>query len=239
MEDAPRWSERPVQGQRTSAVDYVLADLRGAIESGAVGVGERLPAESALAARYGVSRAVIREVLRSCEAAGLTVTRAGRGTFVVAAHPTELVFDGYSALHLMEARPGLEVPAAGLAAVRRTEEQLAELKALAAQMEAETDADRWTRYDSEFHLAIARASGNPVYADVLRQISSALRNQSGVLNAQVGRRRESSIAEHRAIVSALDRGSALEAEDAMRYHLDEVRDALGGLLAAPGDPTRD
>ena len=46
-----------------SAVDYVLGDLRQAIDSGVIRVGERLPSEAALAARYSVSRTVIREVL--------------------------------------------------------------------------------------------------------------------------------------------------------------------------------
>jgi GntR family transcriptional regulator, transcriptional repressor for pyruvate dehydrogenase complex len=229
------WSEQPVAGQRMSAVAYVLVDLRQGIESGMIRVGERLPSESALAARYAVSRAVIREVLRSCEAAGLTVTRPGKGTFVVADHPAEMVFDGYSAKHLMEARPGIEVPAAALAALRRTDAQLASLQRLVEEMEHEQDEAVWTRLDSQFHLAIAEASGNPVFADVLASIAAALRNQSEMLNVQVNRRRASQT-EHRAIVSSIASASALEAEDAMRFHLDEVQEALATLLTSGREP---
>ena len=230
----PEWIERPVAGQRMSAVEYVLVDLRQGIQSGLIRVGERLPSESALAARYAVSRAVIREVLRSCESSGLTVTRPGKGTFVVADHPAEMVFNGYSAKHLMEARPGIEVPAAALAALRRTDTQLGSLQQLVDDMEREQDEAVWTRLDSQFHLAIAEASGNPVFADVLASIAAALRNQSEMLNVQVNRRRASQT-EHRSIVSAIARSSALEAEDAMRFHLDEVQEALATLLTTDRD----
>lgn len=230
-ENPSEWTDRPVAGQRMSAVAYVLVDLRQGIQSGMIRVGERLPSETALAARYAVSRAVIREVLRSCESVGLTVTRPGKGTFVVAAHPAEMVFDGYSAKHLMEARPGIEVPAATLAALRRTDTQLESLQHIVEEMEREHDEEVWTRLDSQFHLAIAEASGNPVFADVLASIAAALRNQSEMLNVQVNRRRASQI-EHRSIVAAIARASALEAEDAMRFHLNEVQEALATLLTA-------
>ena len=207
-----------------SAVDYVLGDLRQAIDSGVVQVGERLPSEAALAARYSVSRTVIREVLRSCEALGLTVTRTGKGTFVVADRPSQLVFDGYSSADLMEARPHIEVPAAGLAAVRGTEQHVETLQKLIEAMDGESDDRVWVGLDASFHLAIAEASGNPVFAHVLTVIRTALASQSGMLNA--AGRRAASNREHRSIAAAIARGSAVEAEDAMRYHLDQVKDAV-------------
>jgi len=228
------WAVRPIVSQRMSAVGYVLHDLREAIDSGEIQVGERLPSESALATRYSVSRSVVREVLRTLEALGLTVTRGGKGTFVVATHPADLVFAGYSAAQLMEARPSVEIPAAALAALRRTDAQLAHLHELMEQMERETDNAIWTRLDAAFHLAIAQASNNPVFADVLASIAAALTGQSEMLNSQAGRR-AASVAEHRAIAAAIDHGSAVEAEDAMRYHLREVRDALGVSLTQPAE----
>ena len=216
-----------------SAVEYMLRDLCDSIDSGVVQIGERLPSEAALAARYSVSRAVVREALRSCEARGLTVTRVGKGTFVVGNHSADLVFEGYSAVHLMEARPGIEVPAAALAALRRTDEQIETLQQLTEGMERETDDAIWTRLDATFHLTIAQASQNPVFTDVLASIAAALTGQSEMLNLQFNRR-HASLAEHRAIVAAIARGASVEAEDAMRYHLDEVRHALVVSLTAPG-----
>lgn len=202
----------------------MLGDLRRAIDSGAVEIGDRLPSESALATRYGVSRAVIREVLRSCEALGLTVTRAGKGTFVVGQRPSQLVFDGFSSAHLMEARPHVEIPAAGLAALRRSEQDVQALRSLVEAMEAEQDDRVWVGMDASFHLAIAEAAGNPVFTHVLRTIRTALASQSGMLVA--GGRRRASNREHRGIAVAIARGSAEEAEDAMRFHLDQVKDAV-------------
>jgi DNA-binding FadR family transcriptional regulator len=215
-----------------SAVEYVLGDLRQAIDSGVIQVGERLPSEAALAARYSVSRTVVREVLRSCEALGLTVTRTGKGTFVVAERALKLVFDGFSSADLMEARPHIEVPAAGLAAVRRTEQHVEEWQNLIEAMEVETDDRVWVGLDSSFHLAIAEASGNPVFINVLATIRTALASQSGMLNA--GGRRAASNREHRSIAAALARGSAVEAEDAMRFHLDQVKEAVTDSLDGDG-----
>jgi DNA-binding FadR family transcriptional regulator len=214
------------RGGRVGAVEYVLRDLREAITAGIVRVGDRLPSEQALAARYGVSRAVVREVLRVLETRGLTVTRTGRGTFVTAQEPArELRFGGYSAADLMEARPHIEVAAAGLAAVRRGEKQINLLQDLQERMEAEVDAAAWVELDSTLHAAIASASGNPVFADVLEHIRFALAKQSSVINLTPGRRAQSD-SEHRAIIAAIARGSVAEAEDSMSFHLDQVKEVL-------------
>ena len=77
---------------RQSAVGFVLDDLQDGIAAGVIRVGDRLPSEAALAARYSVSRSVIREVLRASAALGLTVTRTGKGTFVVGRQAGDLVF---------------------------------------------------------------------------------------------------------------------------------------------------
>ena len=89
------WSDSWTTGQpeftRLSASEAVLADLRAAIEKGELEVGARLPSEAAMAGRYGVSRSVVREALRSCETLGLTKTHTGRGTFVIADRQTGTV----------------------------------------------------------------------------------------------------------------------------------------------------
>jgi DNA-binding FadR family transcriptional regulator len=134
----------------------------------------------------------------------------------------------------LEARPGIEIPAAALAALRRTEDELVTIQHLTERMELEKDGTVWTRLDAAFHLAIARASGNPVFADVVSSIAAALSGQSEMLNVRPNRRTESQ-AEHRAIAAAVARGSAVEAEDAMRFHLEQVREALSvSLTESPG-----
>ncbi|MFF8186089.1 FadR/GntR family transcriptional regulator [Microbacterium sp. NPDC016588] len=223
------WSAAP-SGERVGAVAYVLRDIRDAIVAGVARVGDRLPSEHALAARYGVSRAVVREVLRILETQGMTVTRTGRGSFVASREAVEqLRFGDYSAADLMEARPHIEVAAAGLAAVRRSDAQVEALQNLHEQMEAAVDAQEWVRLDAALHVAIAQASGNPVFADILAQIRSALASQSSLVDLSPGRR-DAADAEHRAVIAAISRGSVAEAEDTMQFHLDQVKEVL---LSAP------
>lgn len=204
--------------------------IRADIETGKVAVGAKLSSEAALAQQYGVSRSVIREALRSCTALGLTVTRTGRGTFVVADHvANDLVLGQFSARDLNEARPHIEVPAAGLAAERRTAEDLEVLRSMVASMAGETDPEAWVALDSGFHAAIARASGNKVFESVVADIRDALTHQSETLNLVTDRQHASDI-EHQRILDAIEAGSATDASAAMRAHLLAVGEALDSIL---------
>jgi GntR family transcriptional repressor for pyruvate dehydrogenase complex len=216
---------------RLSAAEAVFNAIRGAIESGKLAVGDKLNSEAALAQEYGVSRSVIREALRSCNALGLTVTRTGRGTFVVADHvANDLVLGQFSARDLNEARPHIEVPAAGLAAERRTAEDLDILRAMVASMAVETDPEAWVVLDSGFHAAIARASGNKVFESVVADIRDALTHQSETLNLVTEDRQHASNEEHQSILDAIESGSAPDASTAMSAHLRAVADALDAIL---------
>jgi DNA-binding FadR family transcriptional regulator len=214
---------------RLSAAEAVLAELRSEIESGRLPVGTKLPPEAALAARYGVSRSVVREALRSCAALGLTETHTGKGTFVVSGRIAgDLVLGRYSARDLTEARPHIEVPAAGLAAVRRSEEDLATLKGIVADMALEDDPASWVALDATFHGLIARASGNKVFERVVADLRDALANQSETLNLVADRQRASDV-EHRKILTAIEAGSAELASAAMAEHLAAVTEAVESL----------
>jgi len=215
---------------RLSAAEAVFNVLRADIESGKLEVGAKLSAEATLAQQYGVSRSVVREALRSCNALGLTMTKTGRGTFVVANRVAkDLVLGQYSALDLTEARPHIEVPAAGLAAERRTPEDLEILRGIMASMTAETDPEAWVALDSSFHAAIARASGNKVFESVVADIRDALAHQSETLN-MVADRQYASDVEHRLILDAIEGGSAADASAAMAEHLRAVGEALDSIL---------
>ncbi|KZF00617.1 GntR family transcriptional regulator, partial [Rhodococcus sp. EPR-157] len=202
---------------------------RDAIVSGQVAVGDKLPAESALATRHGVSRSVIREALRSCTALGLTETKTGRGTFVVRDRVTgDLDIGNYAARELMEARPHVEIPSAGWAAERRTDEDLLVLEGLTDEMRNEDDHHAWVLLDGQFHTAIARASKNRVFEAIIVDIRGALTRQSETLNL-VARRQQKSNIEHDTIVAGIRSGNYDEAAQAMAAHLDAVRGAVESL----------
>jgi GntR family transcriptional regulator, transcriptional repressor for pyruvate dehydrogenase complex len=215
--------------ERFSAAESVFKDLLAQIHEGRLAVGEKLPSEAALAQGYGVSRSVIREALRSCAALGLTVSRTGKGTFVVSQRVAEdLALGTYSARDLHEARPHIEVPAAGLAARRRTEEDVRFLQDVVAAMAAEDDPQAWVELDTSFHAAVARISHNRVFEKVIADIREALFHQSETLNVVAARQKRSD-EEHLRIFHAIRDGAADEAEAAMQDHLAAVRGALGAI----------
>ena len=138
-------------------------------------IGSKLGSEASLAASFGVSRSVIREALRSSATLGLTKTETGRGTFVISATPAnDLVLGNYSSTDIHEARPHIEVPAAGLAALRRTTDDLKKLQDIMEQMEAEDDHVAWVELDTEFHATIASASKNSVFTKIVGDIRESL-----------------------------------------------------------------
>jgi GntR family transcriptional repressor for pyruvate dehydrogenase complex len=209
----------------------VFNAIRQDIESGRLGIGSKLSSEATLSQQYGVSRSVIREALRSCNALGLTVTKTGKGTFVVANKvANDLTLGQYAARDLTEARPHIEVPAAGLAAERRSDEELENLRLIVAAMATETDPESWVALDSSFHAAIARASGNKVFASVVADIRGALAHQSETLN-MVADRQHASDVEHQEILAAIEAGSPEEARAAMARHLQAVGLALDSILS--------
>ncbi|NYI04516.1 FadR/GntR family transcriptional regulator [Allostreptomyces psammosilenae] len=227
--------------RRVSAMESVLTHLRGAIERGEYPVGGKLPSEAELCRRLGVSRPVLREALRALQVMGLTVSRTGKGTFVVSAGPVEdPTFGDYTASDLLEVRRHVEIPVAGYAAARRTPEDLDRLSDLLERMERETDTLAWVAMDTLFHLAVAQAARNPVFRRIIEEIRDALAHQSAFLN-ELGGRREQSNREHRAIVEAILDGSERDAVEAMAHHLERVGTTLTSIVrpARTAPPTED
>jgi DNA-binding FadR family transcriptional regulator len=223
------WAERPPALARVGAAEAVFADLRDAILSGELPVGTRLPSESALAERHGVSRSVVREALRSCHALGLTEPRTGLGSFVIKDKvEQDPVFGSFAASELLEARPLVEVPAAGWAAVRHTDSELAELRSLIEAMRGESDPQEWAVLDGRLHGLIAQSSRNRVLESVLAAVREASTAQSQALNLLPDRRDRSDV-EHAAIVEAIATRDYDAAADAMRAHLGAVGEALRTL----------
>jgi DNA-binding FadR family transcriptional regulator len=211
-------------------MNAVLTHLRSAIERGDYAVGEKLPSEAELCRRLEVSRPVLREALRALQTMGLTVSRTGKGTFVISAGPVEdPTFGDYAASDLLEVRRHVEIPVARYAAARRTPEDLDHLTHLLERMERETDTTAWVAMDTLFHLAIAQAARNPVFRKVIEEIRDALARQSTFLN-EFGGRRERSNREHRAIVEALMDGSEHDAAKAMADHLARVNTTLTSIV---------
>lgn len=221
MNDIADWLSDRTPVTRQNAAEAVFEDLRSAILSGRIAVSTRLPSEAKLAAKYGVSRPMIREALRSLQTLGLTRSRTGSGSFVISASSAEPNYGAYSARDLIEARPFVEVPSAGWAALRRTEAQRTGLLDLCDRMDACHDPLAWVRHDSAFHALIAAASGNALFARIAAEARDALARQSELVNLSGNRRIESNH-EHRRIAEAIADADQDAARAAMQAHLDAV-----------------
>jgi GntR family transcriptional repressor for pyruvate dehydrogenase complex len=219
----------------SSIVDQLLAG----IESGAFPPGRALPAERILAARLGVSRSSVREAIRVLEHAGILDVRSGSGTYVVdtgspkvSSLRAQAALSGeHSPLDVMAARFAVEPACAQAAAAQRHERDLEIVRdAVAAQarlIEAGEDA---AGADLEFHLAIARATHNPVLLLLVERLVEIMRRRpwsdlkhSSREHPAAARR---DVRQHSAILAAVERGDPAAAARAMKRHLASVEQDL-------------
>jgi DNA-binding FadR family transcriptional regulator len=216
----------------------VVAQLTEHIRNGEMNPGDKLPTETEIMVEQGVSRSVVREAISRMQAAGLVETRHGIGTFVLPPPPPAMGIDPATVttvrdvIALLELRIGLETEAAGLAASRRSEAQLHEVRAaLAALQQAARRGEDTVELDQRFHLAIAQASGNEYFRAILQHLGANIIPRARINSArlthadpvaymeQVGR-------EHEQIVEAIARGDAESARAAMRLHIGNSRERL-------------
>jgi len=166
-----------VRPQKVSAV--VAEQIIAAIKQGDFPVGSKLPSENELAERMGVSRPTIREALAALTAVGLIESKPGSGNYVrngtalidTIGNEAVLVLENEdSCIEIMEARGLFEPPVAGLAAQKRTEADIENLKAVHARLQElakEGDPDAYLDADKEFHLAVIAAAHNNLVSNVL------------------------------------------------------------------------
>lgn len=224
---------RLVRGQRERLGDQLYGQLLEQIVSGALKEGDKLPSENQICRAFEVSRPTVREALMRLNADGLVTTRHGSGTFVErrpSDHLTRLarVSDVAGILRCLEVRIGLESQAAALAAERRTPEQLPRIAAALAALRLGFEGKATpARADFEFHHAVAAASGNQMFADVLRLLADTIQNAMavtlGITQAGSRERARRVVEEHEAIAEAIEQGDAEAAGLAMRYHLHRSR----------------
>lgn len=166
---------------RTNLIDLAVGRLRQQITSGTWEVGTRIPAEPELTELIGVGRNTVREAVQSLVHAGMLERRQGSGTYVIS--DSELgnamgrQIAGAHQRDVLEVRRSLEVEAARLAALRRTDEQVAELRSLRdtrTSAYASGELDRMVAADLTLHRTIARAAHNPVLLALYENLQDAI-----------------------------------------------------------------
>lgn len=212
--------------------ETVVASIREQLQSGAIQPGQKLPTEGQLTETFGVSRTVVREALANLAAAGLVESRQGAGVFVIeqistvfGALTSEMGTKDSIALNVLEVRLAIEIESAGLAATRRSTAQEAEIQE--AFFEFETllrNGEPTGPADLAFHKAIASATNNPFYIEMLdvlgrRAIPCDVTSPWSTEIAQSDEYQRGLQREHLAILNAISAGDAEAARDAMRLHL--------------------
>ncbi|APY86253.1 FadR family transcriptional regulator [Streptomyces alfalfae] len=226
----------PLDSVRPSPlVEQAAARLREQISGGHWPVGTKLPGETTLAKELGVGRSTLREALRALAGAGLVRARQGAGVFVTA---TEPVADWPARLRraavtdVYEVRMLVEVQAARLAALRRTDEDIAAMRAAldGRRAAAAEDDAAFVDADIALHAAIVAAARNPVLNDLFAEFMPALRQGLVDLLELTGLRGEEANhgdAAHAELVRAVE---AKDAEGAARAAQDELQATLALLL---------
>jgi GntR family transcriptional repressor for pyruvate dehydrogenase complex len=220
--------------------DKVADLLKRAILNGQLAAGDRLPPERVLGERFGVSRTVVREAIRSLAAKGMVEVRSGSGTVVArvgaasVAETMQLYLRGASIEYdlIDEVRTMVEVHVAGAAAERATEADLEGMRAVLWSMAATAhDHQRCAADDAEFHRRVARATHNPLYVMMLDAIGEPIMTvRQGTLS--LPGRPAAAIDAHRRILDHVAGHDAAGAREAMRAHLADARRAWNEFAGA-------
>lgn len=224
------FSDEPLRPQRPPRLADQLYDrLLQQITCGRYPEGSRLPSEFDLCSAFGVSRPVVREALFRLQADGIIVSQRGAGSYVRKRPSPEIVrlapIGGLAELvRCMELRSAVEGDAAYMAAVRRTDDDLAMMATALDDMRTAFEArEVGNEADYRFHQAIANACGNELFVTVLQSLSQQIFDYMRVMRslalASEITRGQQVQREHERIFQEIRDQRPAEARDAMREHI--------------------
>ncbi len=234
----------PIEARREPLATEIARRILEYLLAGHIELGKRLPSERTLAETLGVGRSVVREALKSFSLLGLIEVRPGDGTYLRRAESEllpqalewGLLLGERRVVDLIEARRHLEVLVAGLAAERRTPDDLQALRTYLAQMQSATDTASFVAADLAFHLRTTEAAANLTLLQIMASIRSLLQVCiSRVRSAEVDNAR--SCAEHEMVLRALEQGDPTAARAAMEAHMESATSRLQETINAQAGAT--
>jgi GntR family transcriptional repressor for pyruvate dehydrogenase complex len=217
---------RPIQ--KVSIAEEIAKQIMDLISSGSLRPGQRLPSERELCEHFRASRPSVREALRGLSIVGVLSARVGDGTsvavdpgmFMRKVMEWRMVTEKHDIDNLLEVRLALEVMSAARAARNATEADLNDLRELVAKMKAcGMNETQFARLDAEFHVVIAKASGNSlilnlvsmIRSQLIRALTKALRSPNAILHSNK---------EHAILLDAIESHDADASRAAMLTHLE-------------------
>jgi GntR family transcriptional repressor for pyruvate dehydrogenase complex len=224
--------------RRSRLYQDIVSQIEALLDRGELRPGDQLPPERALAEQFQVSRASVREALRSLELLGVVETRAGGGTFVRRTVPEDLarplsnlIARGHTLTDVIEVRGLIEPAIAASAAKRIRPDELIELREILDQQAAKVAAGQsYAEEDTRFHELIGQAARNELLVTMLGVIWDVLRS-SREQWLQTNQRAHSSIDAHQRILAALDAHDTDAARAAAADHIHAVGEGILKLIA--------
>ena len=210
----------------------IVDEILSLINAGIFPPGSRLPGERELAERFGVSRVTIREAEIALEALGHITIKTGSGAYVQSGSESSPdTLPNVTAFELTAARAVVEAEAAALAAANMTDEGIAHLEGLinAMSLVLPNGSDEGDDIDRQFHLSIARMSGNPVIEFNIQQmwrIRNELPQVQKVYSSVCVTDAKARTDEHASIYAALRDRDPAAARIAMREHFHRLFEAM-------------
>lgn len=236
-------------GSKERLVDRVVNEIERLIIEGELEPETKLPPEREFAEQLGVSRTVVRESVHILVARGLLETKHGVGTLVrqitreQVVGPLNLYLRTHSAGNvsfsdLHRVRSILEVEIAGIAALQATDEDIARLRQIVADMEAaQTDPETLAARDADFHSALAETTHNPLLIVLVDSIQDLLQEYIALITPYIDPNRDS-VQIHLKILERVEAKDAAGAREAMRINLDQMRknsEMYSHLIEEQGD----
>jgi GntR family transcriptional repressor for pyruvate dehydrogenase complex len=225
--------------KKTRVYEDIVAQLKELIAEGKVKPGDQLPSERELSERFQVSRASVREAIRSLESMGWIQTRQGEGTYIASSVETLLASIAFTIQHqsdpliqVFEARKILEPAIAALAAERATAEEVGGLEAILNEQALQvTEGETGVEADTRFHSTLADTAKN----EVLLRLNEAIVNrlhETRERSLQTEGRPARSLAGHQEILRAIQSKDPAKAREAMLNHLETIEH---NVLKSPYD----
>jgi len=229
---SPRVSRvQPIESQfrrvnKVSISEDIAQQILDLISSGKLIPGQRLPSERELCKNFGAARSSLREALRGLSMIGVLTARVGEGTSVAAdggkflgkIMEWRLITEKHDIENLLEVRIALEGIAAANVAREGSQADIARLSTLLAKMKNSVkDKKQFAALDLEFHVTLAKASGNSLLFDLICMIRNQL--VTALDKLLLPPVRPLTYKEHAAIVEAIEQRDVDRARDAMHTHL--------------------
>ena len=216
---------------KTKLHEQIVIQIQSLIEKGRLKHGDQLPPERELAAIFKVSRHSVREAIRVLEHKKVLRSRPGSGTYIIIEDESSVIEFLAKAINkekntlseIFQFRELLEPQIAGLAARNATEEDISILQDILERQQKELNNNKVSKkLDEDFHLALAKASGNSILLQVVELLGHIFLRSRHEYSQSPDRRRLS-IKGHQEIVMAIKASDSKAAKELMADHLNEIR----------------